>query len=88
MSLERFDFRHILSAGRSFHAMKALIAGIFIGIFTRASQRTNAIIMAFGTGALIQALAIDLAYHETNRLIEKLAFSGMDAWLMVSMGFC
>ncbi len=88
MSLEGFDFLRVLSAaGLSFLAMTALIAGTFIGIFTRPSQRTNAIIMAFGTGALIQALAIDLAFHGANRLIEKLAFSGMEAWLMVSMGF-
>ncbi len=88
MSLESFDFLRVLSAaGLSFLAMTALIAGTFIGIFTRPSQRTNAIIMAFGTGALIQALAIDLAFHGANRLIEKLAFSGMEAWLMVSMGF-
>jgi zinc transporter ZupT len=88
MSLESFDFLRVLSAaGLAFLAMTALIAGTFIGIFTRPSQRTNAIIMAFGTGALIQALAIDLAYHGANRLIEKLEFSGMDAWLMVSLGF-
>ena len=88
MTLESFDFLRVLSAaGLSFLAMTALIAGTFIGIFTRPSQRTNAIIMAFGTGALIQALAIDLAYHGASRLVEKLAFSGMEAWLMVSMGF-
>jgi len=86
--IESFDFLRVISAASlSFLAMTALIAGTFIGIYTRPSQRTNAIIMAFGTGALIQALAIDLAYHGANRLIEKLAFTGMDAWLMVSMGF-
>ena len=83
-----FDFLRVFSAaGLSFLAMTALIAGTFIGIYARPSQRTNAIIMAFGTGALIQALAIDLAFHGANRLIEKLSFTGMEAWLMVSLGF-
>jgi len=88
MSQQSFDFLRVLSAaGLSFLAMTALIVGTFIGIYTRPSHRTNAIIMAFGTGALIQALAIDLAYHGANRLIEKLEFTGLGAWLMVSLGF-
>jgi CRP-like cAMP-binding protein len=88
MTLQSFDFFRVLSAASlAFLAMTALIAGTFVGIFSRPSQRTNAIIMAFGTGALIQALAIDLAYHGANRLIEKLNYTGIDAWLLVSLGF-
>ncbi len=61
---EHLDLIRVLSASAlAFAAMSALIAGTIIGIYGRPSQRTNAIIMAFGTGALIQALAIELAYH-------------------------
>jgi CRP-like cAMP-binding protein len=88
MTFELFDLSRVMSAaGLSLLAMTALIAGTFIGIYARPSQRTNAIIMAFGTGALIQALAIDLAYHGANRLMEEIAYSGISAWLLVSCGF-
>jgi hypothetical protein len=83
-----FDFLRVFSAaGLAFLAMSALIAGTFTGIFFRPSQRTNAIIMAFGTGALIQALSIDLAYHGANRLIANLQYSGFSAWVIVAIGF-
>jgi hypothetical protein len=83
-----FDFTRVLSAaGLAFLAMSALVAGTFTGIYIRPSQRTNAIIMAFGTGALIQALSIDLAYHGANRLVDHLNYAGLSAWLVVSLGF-
>jgi CRP-like cAMP-binding protein len=85
---QSFDFIRVFSAaGLAFLAMSALIAGTLTGIFIRPSQRTNAIIMAFGTGALIQALSIDLAYHGANRLIEHMKYTGFSAWLVVSTGF-
>jgi CRP-like cAMP-binding protein len=83
-----FDFTRVLSAAAlAFLAMSALVAGTFTGIYIRPSQRTNAIIMAFGTGALIQALSIDLAYHGANRLVDHLGYTGLSAWLVVSLGF-
>jgi CRP-like cAMP-binding protein len=83
-----FDFPRVFSAASlAFIAMSALIAGTLTGIFIRPSQRTNAIIMAFGTGALIQALSIDLAYHGAHRLIEDLQLAGLSAWSLVAIGF-
>ncbi len=88
MNEQSFDLiRGFSAAGLAFLAMSALIAGTFTGIFIRPSQRTNAIIMAFGTGALIQALSIDLAYHGAQRLVEDLQYPGLSAWLLVSAGF-
>jgi CRP-like cAMP-binding protein len=88
MSFELIDFsRAFTAAALAFSAMTALIAGTVIGIYGRPSQRTNAIFMAFGTGALIQALAIDLAYHGAYRLIDTINYSGLHAWLLVSGGF-
>jgi CRP-like cAMP-binding protein len=86
--LENLDLTRVLAAGAlAIAAMSALVAGTVIGIYGRPSQRTNAIIMAFGTGALIQALAIDLAYHGANRLIHETHYTGLMAWSMVAFGF-
>ena len=83
-----FDFTRVFSAaGLSLLAMSALVAGAMMGIYLRPSERTNAIIMAFGTGALIQALSIDLAYHGAYRLIEQIHYSGFSAWVLVALGF-
>ncbi len=68
-------------------AMVSLIVGVAVGIFLKPSQRTNAIIMAFGTGALIQALALELAYEGAERLVEHGHGSGMMPWLWVASGF-
>ncbi len=68
-------------------AMASLIVGVAVGIFLKPSQRTNAIIMAFGTGALIQALALELAYEGAERLVEHDHGAGVMAWLWVASGF-
>ena len=67
--------------------MVSMIVGTVIGIYLRPSQRTNAIIMAFGTGALIQALAIELAYKGAQRLTIMLHYSGFHSWTFVAFGF-
>ena len=88
MTHEIFDLSRILSAtGLAFIAMVGIIIGVLIGIYGRPSQRTTAIVMAFGTGALIQALAIDLAFEGANRLIHEISFTGVEAWGLVSLGF-
>lgn len=68
-------------------AMTSLIIGTFIGIYGKPSQRTNAVIMAFGTGALIQALALELAYGGAMQLIQKAHLTGLTSWVWVSSGF-
>ncbi|KAB2933752.1 MAG: cyclic nucleotide-binding domain-containing protein [Candidatus Contendobacter sp.] len=68
-------------------AMLSLLVGVGIGLFARPSRRTNAIIMAFGTGALIQALALELAFEGAERLIREDHLSGLASWLWVATGF-
>lgn len=68
-------------------AMLSLLVGVGIGLFAKPSQRTNAIIMAFGTGALIQALALELAFEGAERLMTEDHLSGLASWLWVATGF-
>lgn len=67
--------------------MTSLLIGVMLGLYARPSWRTNAIIMAFGTGALIQALASELAFEGTERLIHEAHYSGLLAWSWVAAGF-
>lgn len=68
-------------------AMMSLIMGVFIGLYAKPSRRVNAIIMAFGTGALIQALSLELAYEGAERLIHHAGLSGFTSWMWVAAGF-
>ncbi|HRD67794.1 MAG TPA: cyclic nucleotide-binding domain-containing protein [Candidatus Competibacter sp.] len=68
-------------------AMLSLPVGVVIGLYGKPSQRTNAIIMAFGTGALIQALALDLAFEGAQRLMVESHLSGLASWFWVASGF-
>ena len=68
-------------------AMLSLLVGVVIGLFAKPSRRTNAIVMAFGTGALIQALALELAFEGAERLITENHLSGLASWLWVAAGF-
>lgn len=68
-------------------AMTSLVIGALIGIYVKPSQRTNAVIMAFGTGALIQALALELAYEGAERLIHTAHVGGIISWMWVARGF-
>ena len=68
-------------------AMTSLLIGVVIGLYGRPSRRTNAIIMAFGTGALIQALALELAFEGAERLMVEAHLSGLVSWGWVAAGF-
>lgn len=68
-------------------AMTSLILGAAIGTFAKPSQKTVAIIMAFGTGALIQALALELAYEGAERLIHEARLQPVISWMWVALGF-
>jgi CRP-like cAMP-binding protein len=86
--IESLDITRVLIAsGLAVASMVAMIIGAFVGLYLHPSQRLSAIIMAFGTGALIQALAIELALEGAHRLIGTNAYSGIDAWMWVSGGF-
>ena len=85
---ETFEITRVFSATLlAVIGMSSMIAGTIIGIYVRPSQRTNAIVMAFGTGALIQALAIELAFKGAQRLTTLLQYSGFQAWSLVALGF-
>jgi CRP-like cAMP-binding protein len=68
-------------------AMVSLLIGVSIGLFFRPSRRSNAIIMAFGTGALIQALALELAFEGAERLVHHAHLTGVQSWFWVAVGF-
>jgi CRP-like cAMP-binding protein len=79
--------RILLASGLAAVSMLSMIIGTAIGVFAKPTQRTNAIVMAFGTGALIQALAIELAMKGAHRLTDISHFSGTEAWIWVASGF-
>ncbi len=68
-------------------AMLSLLAGAAIGLLRTPAPRSTAIIMAFGTGALIQALAMELAFESAQRLLHEAGLSGLSSWLWVAFGF-
>jgi CRP-like cAMP-binding protein len=68
-------------------AMLSLLIGVAVGLFRTPSQRGTAIIMAFGTGALIQALALELAFEGAERLMVESQLGGITSWLWVAAGF-
>lgn len=68
-------------------SMLSMIVGVALGTYSKPSHRIIANIMAFGTGALIQALAIQLALVGASHLMEAMQYPGWLAWLTVSGGF-
>ncbi len=88
MELTNFDITRVLiAAGLAALSLVSMVIGTFIGVYAKPTQRTNAIIMAFGTGALIQALAIELALKGAHRLTDRALFTGPQAWGWVAFGF-
>lgn len=68
-------------------AMLSVVIGSGLGLLLRPRERIVANILAFGAGALINALAIDLAYGTALHLKHALHVSGFTAWLYVASGF-
>ena len=62
------------------------MAGTAIGLYCPLSKRSLACILAFAAGALISALAIDLAYHGAVHLHHS-GFSHRSSWAFVGGGF-
>lgn len=86
--MEATDLVRIISASAmAVLAMVSLLLGAVLGLFSRPSQKTIAIVMAFGTGALIQALAVDLAFEGAERLVHETHRSGVESWFWVAGGF-
>jgi len=60
--------------------------GAAIGLYVRLPKRALAALLAFAAGALISALAIELAYESAKQLHEH-GYAMHPAWLYVSSGF-
>jgi CRP-like cAMP-binding protein len=60
--------------------------GAAIGLYVPFSKRPLACLLAFAAGALISALAIELAYESAQSLHHK-GFNARAAWAFVSAGF-
>ena len=87
-TLNEFPLERVLGATlMSVAAMVSLIIGAAIGIYSKPSQKIHAAIMAFGTGALIQAVVLELAYESAERLIRETHIAGITSWMWVSAGF-
>ena len=79
--------RMVFAALMAVVAMTSLLVGTTIGLYARPSQKVHAMIMAFGTGALIQALALQLAQEGADRLMHHAHLSGLMSWMWVAGGF-
>jgi CRP-like cAMP-binding protein len=62
------------------------MAGVVIGLYAHFSKRVLASVLAFAAGALIGALAIDLAFVGAEDLA-RLHFSARAAWAFIGGGF-
>src|SRR6188474_3874969 len=60
--------------------------GIAVGLYVPISKRLLGCILAFASGGLISALAIELAFNGAVQL-HHLGFSVGAAWLLVGSGF-
>jgi len=60
--------------------------GAAIGLYVRFPKRALAAILAFAAGALISALAIELAYESAHKLHQQ-AYAMQSAWAYVGSGF-
>jgi zinc transporter, ZIP family len=76
-----------VAAGLALAATSSLIVGAALGLYANAPQRVIAAVMAFGSGALIQALAVDLAYEGAHRLVQEHQLTPLESWLWVAGGF-
>lgn len=88
MNFSSLELSHVLGAAIvGLISVSSLFGGAHVGFAYKPPERVSAIIMAFGTGALIQALVLDLAYQGAQRLIHQGHLSGWASWLWVAGGF-
>ena len=62
------------------------IVGAALGLYTPLSKRMLACVLAFAAGALISALAIDLAFEGATELHQQ-GFRANEAWSFIGSGF-
>ncbi len=68
-------------------AASSLMIGAALGIYVKAPKRVVAAVMAFGAGALIESLAIELAFGGAEALIAEEKLPPFVGWLWVASGF-
>jgi zinc transporter ZupT len=68
-------------------AASSLLVGAALGLFARPSQWLVAAVMGFGSGALIQALALELAFENAEKLVHEHKLGQLESWLWVATGF-
>lgn len=78
--------RVLIAAGLAAIAMSSVVIGAWLGLTFKASEKLIANILAFGSGALVNALAVDLAFGTTQHLVND-HLSNMVAWFIVAGGF-
>jgi hypothetical protein len=64
----------------------SVLVGAVVGLYAPLSRRALACVLAFAAGALISALAIDLAYGSAREL-HLYGFGFQGAWIFVGGGF-
>jgi CRP-like cAMP-binding protein len=78
--------RVLIAAGLAAVAMSSVVIGAWLGLTFKASEKLIANILAFGSGALVNALAVDLAFGTTQHLVNE-HLSNLTAWGIVAGGF-
>jgi CRP-like cAMP-binding protein len=63
------------------------VIGAAMGLYLKPSKRVTAAVMAFGSGALIQALSVNLAFEGVERLLHVAHLPPLSAWTVVAAGF-
>jgi len=67
-------------------AMSSVVIGAWAGLTFKVGPKVIANILAFGSGALVSALAIDLAFGSTEHLVHY-GVPNLTAWAIVAGGF-
>jgi CRP-like cAMP-binding protein len=68
-------------------AALSLPLGAAIAVLFRPSARLVALVMAFGSGALIHAVVTELAYHPASELVQQHGYLPLQTWAVLASGF-
>ena len=78
--------RVLIAAVLAMVAMSSVVIGAWAGLSFNVGPKVIANILAFGSGALVNALAIDLAFGTTQHLVHE-GVPNLTAWFIVAGGF-
>ncbi|WP_172806050.1 cyclic nucleotide-binding domain-containing protein [Bradyrhizobium erythrophlei] len=81
-----FPYELAIAAALGLGTTSSSLLGAAIGLYFPFSKRPLACLLAFAAGALISALAIELAYEGALSLHQQ-GFDARSAWMFVSTGF-